>query len=77
MTYTDVKGHESERLIWPLALGIFEEVHVVVAWCELRSDFRHFRTDRIITLMQLETRCPKRRRSLLKKWREIHNIPEQ
>lgn len=77
MTYVDVKGDESERLIWPLALGFFEEVHVIVAWCELRLDFRHFRTDRIAKLTQLETRYPQRRQTLLKKWREIQNIPEQ
>ena len=77
MTYIDVKEDESQRLIWPLALGFFEEVHVVVAWCELRLDFRHFRTDRIVQLTQLETRYPERRQTLLKKWREIHNIPEQ
>ena len=75
--YTDVKGDGSERIIWPLALGFFEEVHVVVAWCELRADFRHFRTDRMVTLVPLETRYPKRRQILLKKWREIHNIPDQ
>ena len=77
MTYTDVKGDDSERVIWPLALGFFEEVHVVVAWCELRADFRHFRTDRIVTLVPLETRYPKHRQTLLKKWREAHNIPDQ
>ncbi len=77
MTYTDVNGHDSERLIWPLALGFFEEVHVVVAWCELRADFRHFRTDRMVTLAPLEARYPKRRQILLKEWREIHNIPDQ
>ena len=77
MTYVDVKGDESQRLIWPLALGFFEEVHVVVAWCELRLDFRHFRTDRIVKLISLETRYHTRRQNLLKKWREINNIPEQ
>lgn len=77
MTYVDVKGDESQRIIWPLALGFFEEVRVIVAWCELRSDFRHFRTDRIVKLAPLETRYPKRRQHLLKKWRNIHNIPEQ
>ncbi|PJD92941.1 MAG: transcriptional regulator [Legionella sp.] len=77
MTYTDVKGDESERIIWPLALGFFDEMHVVAAWCELRQDFRHFRTDRIVTLVPLETRYPKRRQTLLKKWREAHNIPDQ
>jgi predicted DNA-binding transcriptional regulator YafY len=77
MTYMDVKGDESQRMIWPLALGFFEEVHVIVAWCELREGFRHFRTDRIVNLVQLETRYPKPRQTLLKKWREINNIPEQ
>lgn len=77
MTYVDVKGDESQRVLWPLALGFFEEVHVIVAWCELRSDFRHFRTDRIVTLAPLEIRYPKRRQTLLQKWREAHNIPEQ
>jgi predicted DNA-binding transcriptional regulator YafY len=47
MTYIDIKNDESQRIIWPLALGFFEEVHVIVAWCQLRDDFRHFRTDRI------------------------------
>lgn len=77
MTYVDAKGNASQRLIWPLALGFFEEIHVVVAWCELRLDFRHFRTDRITNLTQLETHYPQRRQILLKKWREAHNIPEQ
>lgn len=76
MTYIDVKNDSSERIIWPLALGFFEEVHVVVAWCELRSDFRHFRTDRISKLISLETCYPKRPQILLKKWWEAHNISE-
>lgn len=77
MTYLDAKGDESQRTIWPIALGFFEEVHVVVAFCELREDYRHFRTDRILSLKQSETRYPKGRHNLLKKWRLLHNIPEQ
>jgi len=77
MTYIDVKGEQSQRIIWPLALGFFEEIHVIVAWCDLRQDFRHFRTDRIVKLTPLEIRYPQRRQHLLKKWRELHNIPEQ
>ncbi len=50
---------------------------MIIAWCELRLDFRHFRTDRIVKLTELKTRYPERRQTLLKKWREIHNIPEQ
>lgn len=77
MDYLDAKDNESRRIIWPLALGFFEEVHVIIAWCELREEFRHFRTDRISQLNPLEIRYPKRRTILLKKWRDVHNIPEQ
>lgn len=77
MTYKDVKGDISQRIIWPLALGFFDDFHVVVAQCQLRNDFRHFRTDRIVTLTPTQTRYPARRSVLLKKWRQINNIPEQ
>ncbi|MCA0402725.1 MAG: YafY family transcriptional regulator [Proteobacteria bacterium] len=75
MTYIDVKNDKSERIIWPIALGFFEETHVIVAWCELRSDFRHFRTDRINELESLNIKYPQQRQTLVKKWREIHNVP--
>jgi len=75
ISYSDANAEASERVIWPLALGFFEEIHVVVAWCELRLDFRHFRVDRIVSLNALETRYPKRRTMLLKQWREVNEIP--
>jgi predicted DNA-binding transcriptional regulator YafY len=76
ITYTDVNERETQRTLWPFALGFFERVRIVIAWCELRQEFRHFRTDRITQLTVLETRYPERRQALLKKWRESQGIPE-
>ncbi len=73
--YRDAGGLATQRLIWPFALGFFDRVHVVVAWCELRQDFRHFRTDRIADLSVTDVRYQKRRQALLKAWREMENIP--
>lgn len=70
ITYRDDKGLDSARVIWPFALGFFDSVRIVMAWCELRQDFRHFRTDRIATLTPGE-RYPRRRHVLLKEWRAI------
>jgi predicted DNA-binding transcriptional regulator YafY len=67
--YVDVEGAETRRTIWPIALTFFERVRVVVGWCELRSDFRSFRTDRIAALKPTEFRYPKRRQALVKDWR--------
>ncbi|WP_058474414.1 helix-turn-helix transcriptional regulator [Legionella quateirensis] len=77
ISYKDNNENLSERIIWPFALGFFEQVRIVVAWCELRQEFRHFRTDRIIKLSRLDIRYPARRQALLKKWRELQGIPVQ
>jgi predicted DNA-binding transcriptional regulator YafY len=71
LLYSDAQGIASERIIWPFALGFFDRVRVVVAWCELRQDFRHFRADRIASLTTLENRYPRRRQVLLKEWRAV------
>jgi predicted DNA-binding transcriptional regulator YafY len=59
-------------VIWPLALGYFEMSRIVVAWCELRSDFRHFRTDRMQKAEISRGRYPGTRAKLLARWRAEH-----
>jgi predicted DNA-binding transcriptional regulator YafY len=75
--YLDGKGRDSRRTIWPFALGFFDQVRVVVAWCEMREDFRHFRTDRIGKVQVTDKRYPRRRQALLKDWRAAEGIPEK
>ena len=70
LRYQDAGGAASERTVWPFALGFFDRVRVVVAWCELRQAIRHFRTDRISALQDMPVRYPRRRLALLKEWRE-------
>lgn len=67
--YRDASDAASARTIWPFALGFFDRVRVVVAWCELRQAIRHFRTDRIVGLTLSDERYPRRRQALLKEWR--------
>jgi predicted DNA-binding transcriptional regulator YafY len=76
IAYNDEKGSATRRTIWPVALGFFDGAQVVVAWCELRNDFRHFRTDRIVELAPGE-RYPKRRTALVKEWRAKNAIPSR
>ncbi|KWV41329.1 DNA-binding protein [Rhizobium altiplani] len=74
LTYSDEGGTVSVRNIWPFALSYFEQVRVVVAWCELRQDYRHFRTDRIVEMIPQDGRYPRRRAVLLKEWRGQQDI---
>jgi predicted DNA-binding transcriptional regulator YafY len=75
ISYHDANGTVSERIIWPFAIGFFDCVCMVAAWCELRNNFRHFRTDRISALAPIDRRYPRRRQALLKEWRQIEGIP--
>lgn len=47
LVYTDGEGHGTERTVRPLGLWFWGKVWTLVAWCELRNDFRMFRVDRI------------------------------
>ncbi len=69
--YADASQTQSQRLIWPLALGFLNEVRVVVAWCELRGTYRTFRTDRVAAADARGERYPGRRSDLLRGWRTL------
>ena len=69
LAYRDLAGQHTDRVVWPVAIGFFDRAKVVVAWCELRDDFRHFRTDRIDGVTLAEERYPRRRHALMKDWR--------
>jgi predicted DNA-binding transcriptional regulator YafY len=44
-------------------------VRLLAAWCELRKDFRSFRTDRVVDAVYLDETYPERRATLRAKWR--------
>ncbi len=71
MNYIDLKSETTERTVWPIALGFFDHVRLLIGWCELRNDFRSFRTDRILKWQPLGQRYPKRRAVLLKQWKAM------
>ncbi|MCV0394179.1 MAG: YafY family transcriptional regulator [Rhizobiaceae bacterium] len=47
LDYSDEAGHATQREVRPLGLWFWGRVWTLVAWCELRDDFRAFRIDRI------------------------------
>jgi predicted DNA-binding transcriptional regulator YafY len=70
LRYRDQADRESQRTIWPIAVGYMDTVRLLVAWCELRKDFRHFRTDRVVAAEFLDERYPERPARLRAKWRK-------
>jgi predicted DNA-binding transcriptional regulator YafY len=68
LSYRDAGGRTSDRIVWPVAVAYFEASRILVAWCELRQDFRDFRVDRVIAAEFLEERFPGRPSDLRRKW---------
>lgn len=56
--YTRADGACSQRTVWPLGLFFWGSVWTLGAWCELRSDFRNFRLDRVSELSRCEDTFP-------------------
>lgn len=70
IAYEDPQGRRTERVVWPIQLGFMDRARVLAAWCELRQDFRTFRTDRIVSASPAG-RYPARRADLMRRLR-IH-----
>ncbi|OUR78498.1 hypothetical protein A9Q83_07675 [Alphaproteobacteria bacterium 46_93_T64] len=51
--YKTPDGTLTDRILSPLMIVFFEDVQLLVAWCDLRNDFRHFRMDRFVEFAPL------------------------
>lgn len=71
MTYTNEKGETVSRVIWPFLVSYSETARFICAWCEKRSDFRTFRTDRVDSLDVLEEKFKQRVPVLRKQWKDL------
>jgi predicted DNA-binding transcriptional regulator YafY len=71
ITYRDGNGAPSQRVIRPVAIEYYVEVTLVCAWCELRDDYRHFRTDRIEAAEVLTETFAADRKRLLAGWEAL------
>lgn len=77
IVYRDGNGVETERIVRPLALVYHLECVMLAAWCELRSAFRHFRSERIYGCEVLDDRFPGQACGLREVWMEQLNWPPQ
>jgi predicted DNA-binding transcriptional regulator YafY len=68
LAYRDEQGHDTQRTVWPVSIGYFDATRLLVAWCELREDFRTFRTDRVRAAQVLDDRYPVRPAVLRARW---------
>ena len=68
LRYRSETGQATERTVWPIILGYADTSGLLVAWCELRQDFRHFRVDRVIEAQVLDDAVGVRKAELRRRW---------
>lgn len=66
--YADAEDNRTLRQIQPLAIVFFDRSLVVMAWCELRADYRSFRIDRIIEMTVTDRSFRPRRVAMLREY---------
>ena len=68
LLYRAENGERTERTVWPVVLGYSDTKRILIAWCELRQGFRHFRTDRMHAAELLDQAIGEPRGPLLRRW---------
>jgi predicted DNA-binding transcriptional regulator YafY len=68
LSYRAEDGRLTGRTVWPALLGYHDSARLLIAWCELREDFRSFRLDRIVAADFLDDRYPMRPATLRARW---------
>ena len=71
LCYQDQTGVKSDRIIWPLFIAYLDNDRYIVAWCETKLDYRHFKTDRVLSLERQPDKYPGRRAQLIRGWEYI------
>jgi len=73
LAYDDAQGSRTSRIVWPVQIAYFEGKQILVAWCCLRSDFRHFRFDRIAAFDLTTQPYGRSRREMTNTWIDAWN----
>ncbi|MCZ7866186.1 MULTISPECIES: helix-turn-helix transcriptional regulator [Agrobacterium] len=68
LEYCAANDEVTHRIVWPLLLGYTDAHSLLIAWCESKQDFRHFRTERILNLEVLEDSIGVSKSKLRQQW---------
>lgn len=71
LIYLSESNIQSQRIICPFAIGYFTDKRILVGWCEKQSNYRHFKTDQIISMRILNEYYNKSRTALFDEWQRL------
>ena len=72
--YVDEQERATRRVIWPFLAAYRDTTRMLIAWCEMREDFRMFRADRVRAAAFLDERYPDRPGTLRARWEAVQRV---
>lgn len=70
LDYRAADGTITRRIVWPVLLGYDDTHSLLIAWCQSKQAFRHFRTERILKVEILGESIGMSRSKLRQQWQQ-------
>jgi predicted DNA-binding transcriptional regulator YafY len=70
LDYRAADGTITSRIVWPVLLGYADTHSLLIAWCQSKQAFRHFRTERILKAEILGESIGMSRSRLRQQWQQ-------
>lgn len=70
LDYGAADGTITSRVVWPVLLGYANTHCLLIAWCQSKQAFRHFRTERILKVEILRESIGMSRSKLRQQWKQ-------
>jgi predicted DNA-binding transcriptional regulator YafY len=70
LDYRAADGTITSRIVWPVLLGYADTHSLLIAWCQSKQAFRHFRTERILKVESLDEAIGMSRSKLRQQWQQ-------
>jgi len=70
LDYRAADGTITRRIVWPVLLGYDDTHSLLIAWCQSKQAFRHFRTERILKVELLDESIGMSRSKLRQQWQQ-------
>ncbi|TAT82910.1 helix-turn-helix transcriptional regulator [Rhizobium ruizarguesonis] len=70
LDYRAADGTITSRIVWPVLLGYDDTHSLLIAWCQSKQAFRHFRTERILKVEILGESIGMSRSKLRQQWQQ-------
>ena len=70
LDYRAANGEVTSRIVWPVLLGYADTYSLLIAWCQSKQAFRHFRTDSILEVEILEESIGMSKSKLRRQWQQ-------